>query len=68
MSVHKTEIERHHEMWERQIVDDLESGRIDVVLEQVEREYQAGLATPLLSRRCETNQPRATPWVRREQK
>jgi hypothetical protein len=40
-------IEYHHQLWDKQIEDDLDAGRLDVVLEQVEKDYQAGLAKPL---------------------
>ena len=38
----------HHErVWDRQIEDDLETGRLDQLLTEVDREYDAGLAKPL---------------------
>jgi hypothetical protein len=40
-------IEYNHQLWDKQIEDDLDAGRLDVVLEQVEKDYQAGLAKPL---------------------
>ncbi|MDQ3814217.1 MAG: hypothetical protein M3347_09740 [Armatimonadota bacterium] len=39
--------EYHHQVWDQQIEDDLESGRLDSVLADVEKEYQAGLVQPL---------------------
>lgn len=38
----------HHErVWDRQIEDDLESGRLNTLLTDVDQEYDAGLARPL---------------------
>ncbi len=37
----------HHQVWDKQIEDDLESGRLDSLLGEVEKEYEAGLARPL---------------------
>jgi hypothetical protein len=34
-------------LWDEQIERDLEAGRLDRVLEEVDREYQAGQAKPL---------------------
>lgn len=39
--------EHHHQLWDAQIDDDLKQGRLDVLLEEVEKEYDAGLAQPL---------------------
>ncbi len=39
--------EHHHVVWDRQIEDDLENGRLDNLLSEVENEYQSGLARPL---------------------
>ncbi len=39
--------EHHHAVWDKQIEDDLESGRLDNLLSEVENEYQSGLARPL---------------------
>jgi hypothetical protein len=39
--------EHHHELWDQQIEQDLESGRLDSFLSEVEREYTAGAAKPL---------------------
>ncbi len=41
-------LERYHaELWDKQIADDLESGRLDSLLAEVDEEYKAGLAKPL---------------------
>ena len=37
----------HAQVWDQRIANDLESGRLDKVLEEVDRDYQAGLAQPL---------------------
>ena len=34
-------------VWDKQIEEDLEAGRLDKVLAEVEEEYAAGSATPL---------------------
>lgn len=39
--------EHHHDVWDRQIADDLDAGRLDNLLAEVEQEYAAGLAKPL---------------------
>lgn len=39
--------EYHADAWDRQIEADLEAGRLDALLSEVEREYQAGLSRPL---------------------
>lgn len=39
--------ERHSQLWDTQIEDDLEAGRLDTLLAEVEKEYEAGLAKPL---------------------
>ncbi len=39
--------EYHEQMWDRQIEDDLEEGRLDVLLAEVDKEYEAGLGRPL---------------------
>ena len=36
------------EIWDKQIEQDLEAGRLDKLLAEVEAEYEAGLAQPLL--------------------
>lgn len=35
------------ELWDKQIADDLDAGRLDALLADVDREYEAGLARPL---------------------
>jgi hypothetical protein len=36
-------LERYHaQLWDKQIADDLESGRLDSLLSEVEKEYEAG--------------------------
>jgi hypothetical protein len=35
------------EVWEKQIEEDLDSGRLDTILKEVNAEYDAGLAQPL---------------------
>jgi len=43
-----TWLERYHaRLWDKQIADDLESGRLDSMLAEIENEYEAGLAKPL---------------------
>jgi HD superfamily phosphohydrolase len=37
----------HAKLWDEQIADDLDSGRLDSLLRDVEIEYEAGVATPL---------------------
>ena len=37
----------HASVWDKQIENDLESGRLDAVLTEVDKEYEAGLAEPL---------------------
>lgn len=39
--------EHHAQVWDRQIEYDLESGRLDALLAEVDKEYEAGLAQPL---------------------
>ena len=34
-------------LWDEQIEDDVESGRLDAMLAEVDEEYRAGLARPL---------------------
>jgi len=34
-------------VWDRQIEEDLDAGRLDAILKEVEAEYDAGLAQPL---------------------
>ena len=41
-------LERYHaQIWDKQIADDLDAGRLDSVLAEVDKEYEAGLAKPL---------------------
>ncbi len=41
-------LESHHAgIWDKQIEDDLEAGRLDALLAEVDKEYAAGLASPL---------------------
>ena len=35
------------QMWDRQIEKDLKAGRLDALLTEVDREYEAGLGQPL---------------------
>ena len=43
-----TWLERYRgELWDKQIANDLESGRLDDLLSEVDKEYEAGLAKPL---------------------
>lgn len=43
-----TWLERYHaRLWDNQIANDLESGRLDSLLAEVDEEYEAGLAKPL---------------------
>ena len=37
----------HAEMWDKQIEKDLETGRLDALLADVDKEYEAGLGRPL---------------------
>jgi hypothetical protein len=37
----------HHQVWDKQIESDLEAGRLNSLIAQAEKEYQAGLARPL---------------------
>ena len=37
----------HQQVWEQQIENDLESGRLDSLIAAAEKEYQAGMARPL---------------------
>ena len=39
--------EYHARAWDQQIEDDLEAGRLDALLAEVDKEYEAGLAKPL---------------------
>jgi hypothetical protein len=35
------------QMWDKQIEEDLEAGRLDALLAEVEKEHEAGLSQPL---------------------
>jgi hypothetical protein len=37
----------HERLWDKQIEDDLEAGRLDPLLAEVDKEHEAGLARPL---------------------
>ena len=39
--------EHHAQLWDKQIEEDLEAGRLDALLAEVDQEYDAGLARPL---------------------
>jgi hypothetical protein len=39
--------EHHAQLWDNRIEDDLDSGRLDALLAEVDKEYEAGLARPL---------------------
>ncbi|HEX6289452.1 MAG TPA: hypothetical protein VFZ66_09695 [Herpetosiphonaceae bacterium] len=39
--------EYHAQVWDKQIEEALEAGRLDTLLAEVDREYQGGLARPL---------------------
>ena len=39
--------EYHASNWDKQIADDLDSGRLDDLLAEVEQEIEAGMAKPL---------------------
>jgi hypothetical protein len=39
--------EHHAAVWDKQIENDLEAGRLDALLAEVDQEYEAGLAQPL---------------------
>jgi len=38
--------EFHARVWDKKIEEDLEAGRLDAVLAEVDQEYEAGLARP----------------------
>ncbi len=37
----------HAQVWDKQIEEDLEAGRLDALLAEVDKEYGAGLGQPL---------------------
>jgi hypothetical protein len=44
----------HAKVWDKQIADDLDSGRLDTLLADVDREYEAGLAEPSFESRLKS--------------
>lgn len=40
-------VDYNHRIWDEQIADDLDNGKLDKLLAEVEAEFQAGLSTPL---------------------
>jgi hypothetical protein len=40
-------VEYHAKVWDQEIEADLESGRLDAILAEVDRDCEAGLARPL---------------------
>lgn len=42
-----TEHDYDYGRWDNQIVDDLNAGRLDGLIDEVKQEYQAGLTSPL---------------------
>jgi len=41
-------LEKHHaQVWDKEIAQDLEAGRLDALLAEVDKEYEAGLGRPL---------------------
>jgi hypothetical protein len=40
-------VEHHARIWDDQIADDLEAGRLDELLAEVDKEYESGQARPL---------------------
>lgn len=39
--------EYYAQVWDEQIANDLDAGRLDALLEEIDEEYKAGLAQPL---------------------
>lgn len=39
--------EHHAQRWDKQIEDDLDAGRLDALLAEVDKEHEAGLTWPL---------------------
>ena len=37
----------HAQIWDKQIEEDLDAGRLDSLLAEVDKEYEAGLSEPL---------------------
>ena len=40
-------IDYHEQIWDQQIEDDLDSGKLDQLLDEIDSEYEAGLAKSL---------------------
>jgi hypothetical protein len=40
-------VDYHHQLWDHEIEEDLEAGRLDAVLSKAEKDYKAGKAKPL---------------------
>jgi hypothetical protein len=40
-------VEYHARVWDQKLEEDLEAGRLDAVLDEVDREYEEGLARPM---------------------
>ena len=40
-------VELYHARWDEQMADDLESGRLDALLDELDREYDQGKTSPL---------------------
>lgn len=40
-------IDYHEQIWDQQIEEDLDSGKLDQLLDEIDREYATGLATSL---------------------
>jgi len=40
-------IDYHEQIWDQQIEDDLDSGKLDQLLDEINSEYEAGLAKSL---------------------
>jgi hypothetical protein len=40
-------LQDYHQTWDKQIEDDLNSSRLDSLVAEAEKEYQAGLSRPL---------------------
>jgi len=37
----------HAQIWDKRIEEDLDAGRLDALLDEVDQEYEAGLSQPL---------------------
>jgi hypothetical protein len=40
-------VDYYEQIWDKQIADDLESGKFDKLLDEIDQEYEAGLAKNL---------------------